>query len=82
MSGCAVLTAEIPAFWEVVGEAALVDPVSVEALRNGLEGLIEDISLRCAFGERAVRRDAEFSRERTARETPAVIEKVVESGHE
>lgn len=77
------LTAEIPAFWEVVGEAALlVDPVSVEALRNGLEGLIEDVSLRYALGERAVRRDAEFSRERTARETPAVFEKVVEGGHE
>lgn len=54
MGGCAVLTAEIPAFWEVVGEAALVAPVSVEALRNGLEGLIEDVSLRCALAERAV----------------------------
>lgn len=81
VGGCAVLTAEIPAFWEVVGEAAPLASVSIQAPRNGLERLIEDVSLRCALGDRTVRRDADFSREHVAREPRTVIEKLVESGH-
>lgn len=80
-SGCPVLAADIPALREVLGEAALlVDPCSVEALRYGMERLLEDESLRSALRARGLRRAAEISWERTARETVAVFEQVTGRG--
>lgn len=80
-SGCPVLAADIPALREVLGDAAMfADPFSVDALRDGLERVLEDADLQSALRERGARQAADFSWERTARETVSVFERVAGSG--
>ena len=79
--GCPVLAADIPALREVLGDAAMfADPFSVDALRDGLERVLEDADLQSALRERGARRAADFSWERTARETVAVFERIAGRG--
>ena len=81
-SGCPVLAADIPALREVLGDAAMfADPFSVDALRDGLERVLEDAELQSALRERGARQAADFSWERTARETVSVFERIAGRGH-
>ncbi len=58
---------------EIGGDAAvLVDPLDVEAIYTGLRRVLTDAALREALRERGLRRAAQFSWERAARETLAL----------
>ncbi len=79
--GVPVLTSNVSATAEVAGDAAiLVDPLSVDAIRNGLRRLLEDEPLRADLSMRGAARAAQFSWRRAADETHAVYERVAESG--
>ena len=68
--GVPVLTSNISATAEVAGDAAvLVDPLSVDAIRDGLRRLLEDGELRTDLSARGRARAAEFSWRRAADET-------------
>ena len=75
--GTPVLTSNVSATAEVAdGAALLVDPRSVDALASALGRLLTDDALRADLRRRGLARAAEFSWERTARETLSVYEKV------
>jgi glycosyltransferase involved in cell wall biosynthesis len=75
--GCPVLTSTTPALGEVVGDAArTVDPLDVDAIAEGIRCLVEDGELRETLRARGLRRAKEFSWDRTAAETLAVLEAV------
>jgi glycosyltransferase involved in cell wall biosynthesis len=68
--GVPVLTSNISATAEVAGDAGLlVDPLSVEAIRDGLQQLVQDSELRRKLSARGLARAAEFSWRRAADET-------------
>ena len=76
--GVPVLTSNISATAEVAGDAAvLVDPLSVDAIRDGLRRLIEDADLRGDLSTRGCARAAEFSWRRAADETHSVYTRVI-----
>ncbi len=65
--GTPVLTSNVSSLAEVAGDAAVcVDPFDVAAIRNGLEALLGDRSLRSRCRRAGFLRAAEFSWERTA----------------
>lgn len=69
-AGTAVVTSDCSALAEVAGDAArLVDPTDVASIRRGLEEVLSDPELRTRLVSRGRGRAAEFSWERTARET-------------
>lgn len=69
-AGVPVLTSTISSLPEVAGDAALlVDPLSVESIRSGLERLLADAALRRELSARSREREGEFTWERTARLT-------------
>ena len=71
--GAPVVASNSSSLPEVVGEAAvLVDPTSVESVRDGLASVLADEALRRSLRAAGLARAAEFSWERTARETLAV----------
>ena len=73
--GTPVLTSNVSATAEVAGDAALlVDPRSVDGLTSALGRLLTDDALRAELRRRGLARAAEFSWERTARETLTVYE--------
>ena len=75
--GVPVLTSNISATAEVARDAAvLVDPLSVEAIRDGLRLLLEDTDLRTDLLTRGLARAAEFSWRRAADETHDVYARV------
>ncbi|MBF6600932.1 MAG: glycosyltransferase family 4 protein [Dehalococcoidia bacterium] len=75
--GTPVLTSNTGATAEVAGDAALlVDPLSTAAIRDGLRALLTDAGLREDLRARGLRRAAEFSWQRAARETLAVYRMV------
>ncbi|GIX30019.1 MAG: hypothetical protein KatS3mg124_0491 [Porticoccaceae bacterium] len=77
-AGAAVLTADRGALAEVAGEAALgVDPESVEAIRAGLERLLEDAELARRLRAAGCERARRFPWQRTAEETLAVYREVL-----
>lgn len=66
-AGVAVLTSNVSSLPEVAGDAAiLVDPYSVDAIRNGLRRLICDPPLRTRLAASGIRRSQEFTWRRTA----------------
>jgi glycosyltransferase involved in cell wall biosynthesis len=74
--GAAVLTSDRSALPEVGGDAVrYADPTDVESIRSGLAGLLADPPARAELGRRGAERAREFSWERTARETLAVLER-------
>ncbi len=76
--GTPVVASRAGALPEVGGDAALyVDPTDVEALAGTLARCLKDADLRAAMREAGLRRAAQFTWERTARETAAVYERVV-----
>jgi glycosyltransferase involved in cell wall biosynthesis len=64
---------------EVAGDAAiLVDPLDADALAERLRALLRDESLRRDLRAKGLARAAQFSWERTARETFAVYRRVAQ----
>lgn len=75
--GAPVLTSAGSSLPEVVGDAAVsVDPHDERAIAQALEQLLCDADLRRRLSEAGLRRAAQFSWDRTARETIAVYERV------
>jgi glycosyltransferase involved in cell wall biosynthesis len=71
--GTPVLTSDVSATAEVAGDAAvLVDPLSVDAITDGLRRLLRDGGLRSELARRGRERAGEFSWKRAADETHAV----------
>jgi glycosyltransferase involved in cell wall biosynthesis len=79
-SGTPVVTSNSSSLPEVAGDAALlVDPTCVEALAEAMRRVLNDAELQADLCGRGLERAAEFSWERTARETVEVYRKVLSS---
>lgn len=64
--GVPVLTSDCGSLKEVAGDAALlIQPDSVDSIRNGLQQLLSDASLRAALAEKGRKQAERFSWERT-----------------
>lgn len=75
--GAPVVTSNVSATAEVAGDAALlVEPLSVESIRDGLRSVLTDAALRARLSRRGMERAAGFSWRRAADETHAVYELV------
>ncbi len=73
-AGVPVVTSNRGAMREVAGDAALlVDPESVESIANGIRQVVQDAGVRRGLMERGRARAEEFTRDRTAQETLAVL---------
>ena len=78
--GTPVLASNVTALPEVVGDAGLlVDPYDVEAIAHGIRRLVEDSALRKELGKKGLERAKQFTWERTAELTWAVLEEAMES---
>ncbi len=74
--GTPVVTSNVSATAEVAGDAALlVDPRDVEAIADAIERVLDDERLAADLRARGLRRAADFSWDRAARETLAVYER-------
>jgi len=74
-AGVPVLTSNVGATLEIAeGVAWLVDPLSEESIRIGLQRLIGDADLRNSLAKKGLERAAEFSWGKTARQTLDAIE--------
>jgi glycosyltransferase involved in cell wall biosynthesis len=72
--GTPVLTSRTSSLPEVAGDAALlVDPSRIDEIASGLRRLASDSSLRSDLREHGLRRAAQFTWERCASETLAVL---------
>jgi glycosyltransferase involved in cell wall biosynthesis len=81
--GTPVLASATSSLPEVVGEAGLlVDPLDVDAIAHGLGRLARDASLRAELSARGRARAADFTWERAARETLAVLRNAVGASRE
>jgi glycosyltransferase involved in cell wall biosynthesis len=73
--GTPVLTSNVCALPETVGDAALlVNPIDVEAIADGIRRLVEDSALRNDLRQHGLDRSRQFSWEATARRTRAILE--------
>ncbi len=78
--GVPVVTSIGGALEEVAGEAAiLVDPQDTDEIAAGIEKVLDDTALREVLVKKGVARAAQFSWERTARETLSVYEQAIAS---
>ncbi len=78
--GCPVITSNISSLPEVVGDAALLaDPSDSNGIARHLEQVLADEGLRRRLREKGLIRAAQFSWERTARETLRVYARVMET---
>ncbi|MGC8875397.1 MAG: glycosyltransferase family 4 protein, partial [Chloroflexia bacterium] len=76
--GTPVIASRSSSLPEVVGDAGLlVDPLSVEALQEALQRILEDEPLREALRARGLERARLFTWERCAHETLGVLEKAL-----
>ncbi len=76
--GCPVITSNISSLPEVTGDAAIkVAPQDIDGLAQAIREVLTDEKLRKELIEKGLRRAAEFSWQRTARETQAVYDEVV-----
>ncbi len=74
---CPVITSNVSSLPEVAGDAAiLVDPESIESIKEGIERLLNDKKLREELIEKGRQQVKKFSWEKCARETLAVLEEV------
>jgi len=77
--GAAVITSNLTALPEVVGDAAdLVDPYDVKAISDAVADLLENTEKRTALRDRALARAADFSWTRVAQQTLEVYRKLVQ----
>jgi glycosyltransferase involved in cell wall biosynthesis len=73
--GTPVVTSNVSSLPEVAGDAAItVDPMSVEAIRDGLAKILADDAYAAVLVERGRRRAAEFTWARTANATLGLLE--------
>ena len=73
--GTPVLCSNVSSLPEVAGDAALlVDPLDVKSMAEAMNRLLQDEGLRSQLVERGYRQVRQFSWERCARETLAVLE--------
>ena len=78
--GCPVVTSNVSSLPEVVGDAALLaDPSDSGGFARHLEQVLVDEELRRKLREKGLVRAAQFSWERTARETLRVYERLMET---
>lgn len=76
--GTPVVTSNTSSLPDVAGDAAiLVDPYDVDAIADAMRRVLSDPALAQDLRERGLVRSAQFSWERTARETVAVYEKAL-----
>jgi len=76
--GCPVITSNVTACPEVAGDAALlVNPYSVEEIKEAMERIIEDKNLREELSEKGIERAKQFTWEKSARKHLEVFQKVV-----
>jgi glycosyltransferase involved in cell wall biosynthesis len=79
--GCPVVAANAAAIPEVTGDAALlVDPEDVPGMAEAIYRVLTDRELRDSLIARGYRKAAEYSTDREAKETVAVIERAVGGG--
>jgi glycosyltransferase involved in cell wall biosynthesis len=79
--GTPVLCSNVSSLPEVAGDAALlVDPLDVKSMAEAMNRLLQDEGLRSQLVERGYRQVRQFSWERCARETLAVLEDTRSSG--
>jgi glycosyltransferase involved in cell wall biosynthesis len=79
--GTPVICSNASALPEIAGDAALlIDPLDAADLAEGMARLVEDEELRRRLVARGLERAAQFSWERCARETLAVLEEVAAHG--
>jgi alpha-1,3-rhamnosyl/mannosyltransferase len=79
-SGVPVVTSRGGALEEVAeGAAILVDPQDTEEIAAGIERVLDDTVLRETLVQKGLARAAQFSWERTARETLRVYERAIQS---
>jgi alpha-1,3-rhamnosyl/mannosyltransferase len=79
-SGVPVVTSRGGALEEVAGDAAvLVDPKDTDEIAAGIEKILDDTTLRESLIQKGQARAAQFSWERTARETLRVYEQAIAS---
>ncbi|WP_447973265.1 glycosyltransferase family 4 protein [Nitrospira sp. Kam-Ns4a] len=77
--GCPVISSNASSLPEVAGDAALlVDPSDTEGFAKAIERVLSDPALRRDLRERGLGRAAQFTWDRTARETVAVYRRVIE----
>jgi glycosyltransferase involved in cell wall biosynthesis len=76
-SGCPVVTSNCYGSKEIAADAAaLVDPMSVESIADGIRTVLTRPELRQNLVERGYRRSHDFTWERCARQTLDVLERV------
>jgi alpha-1,3-rhamnosyl/mannosyltransferase len=79
--GTPVITSNVSSFPEVVGDAGImVDPYDVKRLRDEIERVLEDSSLRASLGSRGLARAKQFTWENCARQTLDVYKRVLNKG--
>jgi glycosyltransferase involved in cell wall biosynthesis len=72
--GVPVLAANAAALPEVVGQAGILfDPRAVASISAAITRVLSDESLRAVLSERGLKRAGQFTWERAARETGAVL---------
>lgn len=77
-SGTPVVTSNTSSLPEVAGDAALlVDPLSIDSIAHAIGKLWNDDAMRAEMSRRGLLHAANYSWERTARETAAVYERVL-----
>jgi glycosyltransferase involved in cell wall biosynthesis len=77
--GTPVVTSNSSSLPEVAGDAALlVGPLDVEALAGAMQCVLADEVLATELREKGLARAAQFTWERTARETVAVYQKAID----
>ncbi len=76
--GCPVITSNVSACPEVAGDAALlVNPYSVEEIREAMERIIVDKHLREELSEKGLERAKQFTWEKSAQKHLEVFRKVI-----
>jgi glycosyltransferase involved in cell wall biosynthesis len=77
-SGCPVVTSNCYGAKEIAADAAaLVDPVSVDSIVEGIERVLGEATLRAQLVEKGYRRSSLFTWERCAAQTLRVLEGAV-----
>ncbi|MBE9531210.1 MAG: glycosyltransferase family 4 protein, partial [Proteobacteria bacterium] len=78
--GTPVITSNVSSMPEVAGDAAkLVNPFDIEDIKEAIQFLLENEDVREAMTKKGLKRAAEFSWDRCARETLEVYHKTVDS---
>lgn len=76
-SGCPVVTSQKGSLAEITKEAAyIIDPYSVKSIAHGINEVLTNKNMHRELSQKGLKRAADFSWEKTAKETVAVYEKI------